>query len=70
MADTKDKSANEAASVSEKIEALRKVDEGELDHDLLEDVSGGSAGHTDSTHTDTTHTDSTHTDSTDTDVLV
>jgi hypothetical protein len=65
MSDNKDDlKTNEAATVSEKIEALRKTEAGELDHDLLEDVSGGSADHTDSTHTDTTHTDSTHTDST------
>ena len=48
---------NERASVSERIDSLRKkASDGELGDEVLEDVAGG---HTDSvTHTDgTTHTD-------------
>jgi hypothetical protein len=63
MAENKDKSPSEAASVSEKIDALRKTEEGELDHDLLEGVAGGMVAldqdHTDSVHTNT-HTETTH----------
>lgn len=55
--------AGEAASVSERIDSLRKTaSEGALGDELLEEVAGG---HTDGvTHTDGAHTDGvTHTDS-------
>ena len=55
--------AGEAASVSQRIDSLRKkASEGELGDELLEEVAGG---HTDGvTHTDGAHTDGvTHTDS-------
>jgi hypothetical protein len=66
MADQKDEQT--PASVSEKIDALRNVEQGELDNELLEDVAGGARSaidHTDTSHTDTSHTDTTHTDSPD-----
>jgi hypothetical protein len=59
-------SDEQKAEVSQKIDTLRKkAEDGALSDDLLEDVAGGAAAHTDGViHTDGAHSDGViHTDS-------